>query len=358
MNKTSYALILIWLLQVTIYAQETTKSATIDEYYSAAEGLTGDMLKEALHTIISTGVTQLTYSEVWDALKKTDEDPDNSNNVILLYTGWSYPKSDKGGNTNNWNREHTWAKSIGKFDTDEAPGTDIHHLRPTDVTVNAQRGNLMFDDSNNGIEYYDTSKYDETSGSKFDSGCSYDSDSWEPRDAVKGDIARMLFYMAVRYEGEDGHDLELGESSSTSGSNGTHGKLSTLLNWNEEDPVDDWEVSRNEKIYAIQGNRNPFIDHPEYVAKIWGETSGITSTKDNNISVYPNPVSNELNINTTTTSRITNVKIYNISGDLVTSLNNWNTNETINVQNFKKGVYFLSINNDQKNNEIVKFIKN
>ncbi len=356
MNKSIYTLILIFLVTISVFAQESTKSTTTDTYYSAAEGLTGDELKAALHTIISTGITQLTYSEVWDALKKTDEDPDNSDNVILLYTGWSYPKTDKGGNSDNWNREHTWAKSMGDFGTSKGPGTDIHHLRPTDVTVNSKRGNLMFDDSENGVEYYDTSKYDETSGSSFDSGCSYDSDSWDPRDAVKGDIARMLFYMAVRYESEDGYDLELGESSSSSG---IHGKLSTLLEWNEEDPVDTWEENRNEKIYTIQGNRNPFIDHPEYVNEIWGTAStGIIKTEVNTTSVYPNPATEQLNIKTTVTTDVANIKIYGISGVLITSLNNWSISEPINIENLNKGVYFLYMTNDLKNTNVIKFIKN
>ena len=238
---------------------------TIEQYYASAEGKTGTELRNALHAKISQQ-TVLSYTQVWDALKITDEDPSNPNNVILLYTGWSYPKSNNGGGTTEWNREHTWAKSMGDFGTSNGPGTDIHHLRPTDVTVNSKRGNLYFD--NGGVEYTDASRYDGGSGA---TGCKYDGDSWEPRDEVKGDVARMLFYMAVRYEQGDMVDLELAEYSSSSG---LHGKLSTLLNWHELDPVDDWETHRNDTIYYIQGNRNPFIDHPEYVDAIWGSGGG------------------------------------------------------------------------------------
>ncbi len=536
-----FCLLLFSILQLSLQAQNSLKTSTDNDYYSSVDTseLTGNELKVALHDLISSNVTQLSYSEVWDALKTTDEDPDNSDNVILLYTGWSYPKTDKGGDSDNWNREHTWAKSMGDFGTSIGPGTDIHHLRPTDVTVNSKRGNLMFDDSENGTEYYDTSKYDETSGTSFDSGCSYDSDSWEPRDAVKGDVARMLFYMAVRYEDEDGYDLELSESSSSSG---LHGKLTTLLEWNKEDPVDEWEQNRNDKIYAIQGNRNPFIDNSGFATKIWGDgtdyedvdeedddtatddpnqifyedfetttldqmseydvtgttsswavnsydnnyfakingyvsgttyanedwlintspislsnrsdaylsfitmmnsygdnttfsvlistdydgvsdpnnytwtdltsyanlstgsytstesgsidisnwldksvyiafrfintaessnicevddilitgtstTTGIEENKENEISIYPNPATDQLNIITSSTNGIANIKIFSISGDLITSINNYNTTEPINIESLQNGVYLLFLNNESQLNKVIKFIK-
>ncbi len=231
-------------------------------YYSDAEGKTGKELKASLHRIISDHKV-LSYDDVWSALMYTDEDPDNSNNVILLYSGWSYPKSNKGGNTTQWNREHTWAKSQGDFGTSNGPGTDIHHLRPTDVTVNSARGSLRFDEG--GTIYTDQSRY---GGGNGTTACRRTSDTWEPADEVKGDVARMLFYMATRYEPGDKVDLELAENNSSSGK---HGRLSTLLKWHVEDPVSDWERRRNDRIQEKQGNRNPFIDHPEYVSVIWND---------------------------------------------------------------------------------------
>ncbi len=223
-------------------------------YYANAAGKTGTALKLALHDIIANN-TALSYTPgVWDALKQTDEDPLNSNNVVLLYKQTSSPKSNSGGGVDNWNREHVWAKSHGSFGTSPGPGTDIHHLRPTDVTVNSARGNLDFDYGGSVVAEAPL--------------CKVDGDSWEPPDVVKGDIARMLFYMVVRYEGGDGWpDLELVDATGTSGPQ--LGKLSTLLQWHQQDPVDDWERSRNDKIYQLQGNRNPFIDHPEWVQAIW-----------------------------------------------------------------------------------------
>lgn len=221
-------------------------------YYDGTEGLTGDTLKSALNDIID-GHTELSYSNVWDALRDTDEDPDNPDNVILLYTGWSV--SNSGYPT--WNREHTWAKSHGDFGETPPCGTDVHHLRPTDVQVNSDRGNLDFDYSDNP---YSTIP-----------GCYYDSNSWEPRDEVKGDVARIIFYMATRYEGENGElDLVVVDEVNTAPAP-EHGKLSTLLEWNTLDPPSEFEETRNDRIYENwQGNRNPFIDHPEFADYIWG----------------------------------------------------------------------------------------
>ncbi|GAB2957797.1 hypothetical protein GCM10027184_00800 [Saccharothrix stipae] len=227
-----------------------------DTYYRNALGKTGASLKTALNGIIRTNA-KLSYDQVWEALKVTDQDPDNSANVILLYTGRSQGKTTNGGDPDDWNREHVWAKSHGDFGTATGPGTDIHHLRPTDVSVNATRGNKDFDLGGSPVA--------EAPGNYTDA------DSWEPRNAVKGDVARMLFYMAVRYEGGDGYpNLEMNNSVS----NGTapyHGRLSVLLQWNAQDPPDAFEKRRNQVIYdSYQRNRNPFIDHPEWAASIWG----------------------------------------------------------------------------------------
>ncbi|GLZ29420.1 hypothetical protein Lesp02_16100 [Lentzea sp. NBRC 105346] len=233
----------------------TTPPPTGGGYYDPAIGKTGEQLRDALHTIIKSQ-TKLSYDQVWDALKNTDQDPANTANVILLYSGVSRSKSLNGGDPDDWNREHVWAKSHGDFGTATGPGTDLHHLRPEDVSVNSARGNLDFDNGGSAVSQC--------------SDCWADSDSFEPRDAVKGDVARMIFYMAVRYEGDDGFaDLEPNDSTS----NGTApyiGRLSVLKQWNAQDPPDTFEYRRNQVIFdSYQHNRNPFIDHPEWVASIW-----------------------------------------------------------------------------------------
>lgn len=223
-------------------------------YYAPAVGKTGTALRTSLHDIIDDH-TKLSYDAVWTALKDTDQDPNNTSNVIELYTGRSISKSNNGGSAGQWNREHVFAQSRGGFTTSAGPGTDLHHLRAEDVTVNGTRGNKDFDNGGTAV-----------------SGCTdcwTDSDSFEPRDAVKGDVARMLLYMAVRYEGDDGfNDLEM--STAVGSAVPRLGDLDILLQWNAADPVDAFEMRRNDRIHAQwQGNRNPFIDHPEWAAAIW-----------------------------------------------------------------------------------------
>lgn len=226
-------------------------------YYAAAAGKSGESLKNALHGIISSGVTKLSYDAVWNALKATDQDPANSANVILLYSGISRSKSLNGGDQGDWNREHVWAKSHGDFGTSAGPGTDLHHLRPEDVRVNSLRDNKDFDNGGSAVS--------DAPGNRTDA------DSWEPRAAVRGDVARMIFYMAVRYEGGDSWpDLEVDDATG-SGTAPRLGRLSALRQWHQQDPPDAFEKRRNELIYSsYQRNRNPFIDHPEWVASIFG----------------------------------------------------------------------------------------
>lgn len=133
-------------------------------YYDSAEGQTGESLKIALHNIIDDH-TEYSYDDIRYILDETDQDPNNTNNIILLYKGTSVSGVWDYGVT--WNREHVWAKYHGDFGTDPPAGSDLHHLRPTDVSVNNDRGNLDFD-------YSDNFHSEATE-------CKWDSDSWEPR---------------------------------------------------------------------------------------------------------------------------------------------------------------------------------
>ncbi len=243
-------------------------------YYSDAEGLTGDTLKTVLYNIIS-GHTELSYTAVKEALKETDQDTADTANVICLYTGWSYAKTEFGNGSEQWNREHVWSKSHGDFGDLPPAGTDLHHLRPADASVNSAKSNRDFD--------YGITQYIDGSGT---TNCYYSTDIWEPRDEVKGDVARMIFYMATRYEGDGTEpDLEIVDYVYTAPSyEPLYGKLSTLLSWNTLDPVDDWERNRNDIIYYnYQNNRNPFIDHPEYVNAIWG---GVEDEPSNHVTAF------------------------------------------------------------------------
>ena len=224
-----------------------------------AEGLVGDQLKAALHQIIRSH-TPYPYSsssiDTWDILKDADRDPNNPNNVWLVYNGVSVngPQEYNGGA--GWNREHVWPQSLGGFNTGTVPGTDAHNLRACNEQVNSRRGSLEYDYGGSPL----------TIQGLIDTYA--DGDSFESNNSFKGDLARIIFYMAVRYEGGAGEpDLEVDDF--TNRGTGTFGKMSSLLEWHLLDPVDDFERRRNARIYAYQGNRNPFIDRPDWVHAVF-----------------------------------------------------------------------------------------
>jgi endonuclease I len=233
-------------------------------YYATANGKSGVALKAALNDIIDNH-TEYSYSDLWDILKVTDRDPNDANKVKGIYSQFSMDAAAEYDGGAGWNREHVWAKSRGDFGTTMGAGTDIHHLRAEDVSTNSARNNRSFDIG--GTPYVDASgNYSGPTPAKTSS-----SFTWEPGDDQKGDVARMIFYMAVRYEGEHGElDLELTEEVlGNTDKTPFHGRLSTLLTWHNLDPVSAEEINRNNLVYGYQNNRNPFIDHPEYISSIW-----------------------------------------------------------------------------------------
>ena len=258
-----------------------------EPYYNdvdiTAEGIA---LKEKLATkTISAHTNLLEYTpEVWGALKVTDLNPENSSEVLLIYgysssgtTARSRSKNENGGGQGDWNREHTYPKSLGNPQLGSSgPGADSHHLRPSDVSYNSQRGNLKFVDGSGN------------SGSS--------SGGWYPGDEWKGDVARMMMYMYLRYGDRcKPNVVGVGSSSAT-----TDDMIDLFLEWNVEDPVSDFERQRNtyhdsQQTYA-QGNRNPFIDNAYLATRIWGGTPaedswGIYSSNDNQAPTVPTNVS-------------------------------------------------------------------
>ncbi|NPA35243.1 MAG: T9SS type A sorting domain-containing protein [Chlorobi bacterium] len=333
MLKFNLTLLLLSTALFSLFAQIP------EGYYDDAEGLSGNELKTALYNIIK-GHTEYPYTssstDVWDILKETDRDPSNPDNVILFYTGWSVNAAQEYNSGSGWNREHVWAKSRGDFGTDMGPGTDCHHIRPCDISVNSARNNRWFDECStpyldNGVE----------------TGCytSYDIWVWQPRDAVKGDVARMIFYMATRYEGENGEpDLRvidyLPEDDDTE--EPVHAKLDVLLKWNEEDPVDDFERNRNEVVYSYQHNRNPFVDHPEYVDKIWKVTTSTASVamEPVDVHVYPNPSTGCINVDNPKGLEIT---VYSIAGTVVKKT----SEHIVHITGVTPGIYLVRVAGDE-----------
>jgi len=234
-------------------------------YYDGAQGKAGQELREALHAIVRNHkvipYSSSSQTDTSDALRILDRSPVNTNDVVEIYSGSNAP-APSFGLTTGWNREHLWCNSYGLDDVEPA-FSDLHNLRACDANVNSSRGN----------KYYDTTATN-SSGYAFPAHaeaplCSSDSDSWEPPLVDRGNIARALFYMAMRYTGDQPNEpaLVLTEDTALINSASTSmGKLSTLLAWHQADPVDAAEEFRNDLVYGMyQTNRNPFVDHPEWV---------------------------------------------------------------------------------------------
>ncbi len=328
--KRFYLTVFVLLTVMGLFAQAP------EGYYDAAKGLSGTALKKALYNIIK-GQTTYPYTsssgtDVWDILKETDQDPDNPDNVILIYTGRSVNAAQEYNSGKGWSREHVWAKSRGDFGTDPPAGTDVNNLRPADISVNSARSNRWFDTCS--VMVYDNGV---ATGS-------YKSNTrwvWQPRKEVVGDVARMIFYMATRYEGENGEpDLQiinyLPQDKRTK--EPLFAMLHTLLQWNAEDPVDAYERRRNNVVYSYQHNRNPFIDHPEYVQLIWGDSTvtAVPQFKNTSFAVYPNPVTSVLHF----TPEENLVKsLYSLQGQLLKKTKA----VQLNVKALAPGIYILVV---------------
>ena len=234
-------------------------------YYLQAEDKTGPDLRRALHKIIR-GHTVIPYGAVRfgtaDALYFLHMDPANGQNLILFYAARSESRTSY-GDPEGWNHEHLWPNSYG-LDGNGPEYSDLFNLRPEDATVNSARGNKYYYESGSSPAHPEAPL------------CSTDSNSWEPPEAVKGDAARSMFYMDVRYEGGTNEpDLILTDNTALiSSATNFMGRLSTLLEWHRADPISAEEYFRNENIYRnYQHNRNPFIDNPEFVQMIWGSNA-------------------------------------------------------------------------------------
>ena len=242
----------------------SSQCAAPSGYYDLAEGKSGAELRQALHQVIrrhwfipySSG----TRFDTSDALKVLDQDPANTNNVIGIYSRQSESSASFGLAT-GWNREHLWCDSYG-LEGREPAYSDLHNLRAEDANVNSARGNKFFDISDTNSPGYRMPAHARALLA------STDSDSWEPPASVKGDIARAIFYMTTRYTGDVGNEPALYLTDATGQITSTTnlmGRFNTLLKWHLADPVDAAEQVRNDRVYAYQTNRNPFIDHPAWV---------------------------------------------------------------------------------------------
>ncbi len=241
-------------------------------YYDAADGVSGEELKMALHNIVK-GHTSISYAQIWNAFWSTDN---KGNGVVWdMYSDrpngtppYTYQLGmDQCGSYDGegdcYNREHSWPQSW--FNEQSTPRTDMHHIFATDGYVNGRRGNLPYGEVR-------SASWTSQNGSKIGT-CKtpgYTGTVFEPIDEYKGDFARAFMYMSVRYYKEDSG---WGNSDMTDKSEIKPWAINMLLRWNEQDPVSQKEIDRNNAIYNdYQHNRNPFVDYPEFANMIWDPT--------------------------------------------------------------------------------------
>ncbi len=318
-------------------------------YYDTLEGLSGAALKQELQNIITNGVRAQSYGDVWDIFKDADRNPENNNQVWQIYTEGVKSKLDQqvgSSGSGFYQREHIWPQSRGGFSdgtSSFADGIDVwlpsnandilaghsdaHHIRAVDGDENNSRSNRDY-----GVDY---------------NGPTGNTGSWH------GDVARALFFMAVRYNG-----LDVVNGNPVDSTVGQMGDLATLLNWNTTDPADDFEMNRNNVIYNWQMNRNPFIDYPLLADYIFGSHFGDTwsfalsneSFTENSIKVYPNPTTDYIMIDGVEGSA--KVEIFNLTGQKVVS-QDFDNQIRLSID-LASGIYFVKVK--QQSKEITKKI--
>lgn len=304
--------LLALLLPLLSWAQIPTYYATID--FSQ----TGDNLKNQLTTLITnTHTTNLPYTatgttDTWDALYQTDLNPANVNNVLLIY-GWNDTDTEITNDLSRdktfschtsscsglWVREHVYPRSLGTPNLGyEFAGADAHHLRSIDSDRNNSRSNRKFEE-----------------GSNLDMSYITIAGNWYPGNQWKGDVARMIMYMYVRYPTQClPNNVGVGRTSYSN-----FGDMpNVFLDLNAQDPVSQYEINRNNILNTIQGNRNPFIDNPYLATLIWNgptatNTWGTLNTIEenlNSVSLYPIPTKDMLYISNQN-DLLYNYKVYN-----------------------------------------------
>ena len=322
-------------------------------YYSTIDfNQTGDNLKNQLTTLVTnTHTTNLPYTatgttDTWDALYQTDLNPNNTSNVLLVY-GWNDTDSDITNDLSRdktfschtsscnglWVREHVFPRSLGTPNLGfEFAGADAHHLRSIDSQRNNSRSNRLFEE-----------------GSGVDMSYITSAGNWYPGNQWKGDIARMIMYMYVRYPSQC-LPTNVGVGSTTFSNFGDMPNV--FLQWNAEDPVSTYEINRNNILNTIQGNRNPFIDNPYLATIIWNgptatDTWGTLSIDKQNLNdvvIYPTVTKDIIHISNNNNTVYT-YAVYNTIGQLIDQNK---TTDIIDISSNNKGLYFINIKFDNQ----------
>lgn len=358
--KKSIALFftLVWLLPFCI-AQEPAG------YYNVANGKKGHALRVALFGLIKNHTT-VTYSQLWDKFPVTDKKQNGkvwdiysdvpNGTPPYEYTFGTDQCGQYSGEGDCYNREHSMPKSW--FGGQAPMESDLFHIYPTDGHVNGKRSNMAYGEVSSAT-------WTSQNGSKIghSSVTGYSGTVFEPIDEYKGDLARSYFYMVTRYM-----DKNLGQEEGAimlTNSNLNPWALTMLIRWHNEDPVSPKEIARNNAIYLIQHNRNPFIDHPELVGKIFGVDSvnAFIYTGINNyeslVNVFPNPATQQLNVSAEG-QNLSEMLLYDMLGKCVKSssefIQNNDNQYVVNVSDLSKGLYILKITIDNQYTSTKKII--
>ncbi len=330
-------------------------------YYDGTAGLIGEDLQSALHNIIDNH-NAVSYTYLWTAFYTTDDKPDGT--VWDMYSDvpggtppyvYEFGIDQTGGGATEgtgYNREHSWPQSW--YGGSSPMYTDLFIIYPTDVRVNGMRSNYPYGEVG-------TASWTSLNGSKVGS-CIYPGYSgtvFEPIDEYKGDFARSYFYMGARYFGEDG---SWPGSPQVDGAQLLPWAQALMLEWHFNDPVSTKEIDRNDDVFAIQNNRNPFIDRPDFVLKVYGsELSSAPETVVAATILLHQNVPNPFNPSTTISYELkeagpVELQVFNVAGRMVRNLvreeqaagphqMNWN-GRSQDDQSCAAGVYFYRLRTD------------
>ncbi|MEO0038006.1 MAG: hypothetical protein RIQ59_1217 [Bacteroidota bacterium] len=351
------------LFSLVLFATVTLGFAQIPAgYYATATG-TGFTLKTQLYNKISPHTTLIYGSGLWSLFATSDVRPDGFVWDIYSNCNFVFGPVANGGNQDDgtlgtiecqrYNKEHTFPQSW--FGGQVYPMySDAHIVMPADKKDNGMRQNLAYGMVSSTVVNPIGNGW--KTGTCTTPNYPYSLQVFEPADQYKGDIARNYFYMATCYENAIGSWQTFNASGDTvlDGTNDNVFEswfLNMLLIWHNQDPVSQKEIDRNNAIYAVQGNRNPFVDHPEYVCQIWTTAcANMNSTAYNmaNTTVFPNPSSDQ-NITINSTLSIDGIQLFNVNGQIILEINNPKfENNSYTLQNLPLGFYFLKLNSNHQ----------
>lgn len=335
-------------------------------YYNSAIG-TGYTLKTQLKNIIFPHTILVYGYGLWNLYPSSDARPNGKVWDIYTTCDFTFGTVANGGQQDDgtlgtlecqrFNKEHTFPKSWFGGVTGTAMYSDAFHVMPSDKKVNGVRGNLAYGLVGNA-------NYTSSNGTKIGNCIApnypYSLNVIEPSDELKGDIARNYFYMATCYEDLIGSWQTIAADGDTV-LDGSSDKvfeqwyLELMYNWNIADPVSQKEIDRNNAIYTAQRNRNPFIDHPEWVYTIWGTSlSNASFDFSSGVSIFPNPTNNHT-IAIGTTAIIDDIQLITVNGQIIQEIKKpVSTNATYSLENLPQGFYFLKLSSN--NNSITKKI--